>query len=463
MGLEGRVLVELLFGASVAVAVVGFISLGLRERIARVVDAVAIIALALLSIAVACVVDRSVIVWFDERFYSFGVIYDFAASKVCLIASLLMLASLPIILKLRFGVGSFKSFIAWITVAYGATLALVMSPSMLQAIVFYEMLALCAWGLVNSGDAADARAVALKVLITLFASSLVGLYVAVAIVFSASSSFAFTAINELSTHAKLAVLLLVSISALVKASQLPMYSWFVEAARAAPAAAIAFMHGAVMFDAGAFIMYRFISLCDNPPFIAAVFIGVLASATTVLAAFMYFSQINGKKLVAYATLGGASHIFIALAAGVVWTPALYAALYHLLNSMAVKTFMALSYAVLSEELSSFSLEKLPTSTATAFTITGLIATAGIPPFALFFSKYFIVLSSLVTPITLAFVAALLFESVALLLYTLHLVRRRLVREAQGIRNLGASETVSMVLLAVLAIVTAVIAAPPPVK
>jgi NADH-quinone oxidoreductase subunit L len=170
-----------------------------------------------------------------------------------------------------------------------------------------------------------------------------------------------------------------------KSAQLPLYIWLPDAMEG-PTPVSALIHAATMVTAGVYMIARTHVLFDHSPFALST-VAVIGAATALFAATMALVQTDIKRVLAYSTISQLGYMF--LGCGVA---AYSAAIFHLMTHAFFKAllFLAAGSVIhgMGDEQDMRKMgglrKKLP---ITFFTMTaGVIAIAGIYPFAGFFSK-----------------------------------------------------------------------------
>ena len=179
--------------------------------------------------------------------------------------------------------------------------------------------------------------------------------------------------------------LLYFIGATGKSAQLPLHTWLPDAMEG-PTPVSALIHAATMVTAGVYLVVRMHALFLLAPetlYIIA-FVGAL---TSLFAAVCAIGQNDLKRVLAYSTISQLGLMFLACGVG-----AFFAAMFHLTMHAFMKALLFLSAGNvlhMTHETTDMNKmgglqEKMP-RTGLLF-LTGVLAMAGIPPLAAFFSK-----------------------------------------------------------------------------
>jgi hydrogenase-4 component D len=350
-----------------------------------------------------------------------------------------------------------------------AMVGLVISPNFFQLFIFWELTTLCSWGLIAFyGDANALRSAYKALLIT----HLGGLFLAAAIVilFVNTGSFAFGAVNRLSPRTQEVVLVFVLIAALAKAAQFPFFTWL-PTAMAAPTPASAYLHAAAMVKAGIYLVARLLISMDVFPANLGLLLSGVAILTMYVALFFYFAQDDLKRLLAFSTIANLGYMVLGLAMGALGsTLALRGALLHLIGHSFTKSLLFLavggfSYVTGTHKISDLNGlgRKMPLMSL-AF-VFGALAISGVPPFNMFWSKFFIISAAFQLHSSWGWALGLLAlaESVAGFAWFLHVVHKIIFGTASpaaaDAHDPPLSMTIPVLTLAGLSVISTVFALP----
>ena len=170
-----------------------------------------------------------------------------------------------------------------------------------------------------------------------------------------------------------------------KSAQLPLYIWLPDAMEG-PTPVSALIHAATMVTAGVYMIARTHVLFDHSPFALSV-VAIVGAATALFAATIALVQNDIKRVLAYSTISQLGYMF--LGCGVA---AYSASIFHFMTHAFFKALLFLAagsviHAIGGEQdLRKMGglWKKLPVTFAV--TTVGVLAIAGIFPFAGFFSK-----------------------------------------------------------------------------
>ena len=182
-----------------------------------------------------------------------------------------------------------------------------------------------------------------------------------------------------------AIALCLVLGAAGKSAQIPLYIWLPDAMEG-PTPVSALIHAATMVTAGVYMIARTHSIFDRSPLALAV-VAIIGAVTALFAATIALVQTDIKRVLAYSTISQLGYMF--LGCGVA---AYSAAIFHLMTHAFFKALLFLAAGSVIHGLNGEQdlrkmgglRKKMP---VTFWTMTmGVVAIAGIPPWAGFFSK-----------------------------------------------------------------------------
>jgi NADH-quinone oxidoreductase subunit L len=170
-----------------------------------------------------------------------------------------------------------------------------------------------------------------------------------------------------------------------KSAQVPLYVWLPDAMEG-PTPVSALIHAATMVTAGVYMIARTHVLFDHSPFALSV-VAIVGAATAIFAATIGLVQNDIKRVLAYSTISQLGYMF--LGCGVA---AYSAAIFHLVTHAFFKALLFLAAGSVIHAIGGEQdlrrmgglWKKMPVTFAVA--TVGVLAIAGFPPFAGFFSK-----------------------------------------------------------------------------
>ena len=170
-----------------------------------------------------------------------------------------------------------------------------------------------------------------------------------------------------------------------KSAQIPLYVWLPDA-MAGPTPVSALIHAATMVTAGVYVTCRMAPLYVQAP-AAMTTVAVIGALTALFAASIGLAQTDIKKVLAYSTVSQLGYMMLAAGVG-----AFSASVFHLMTHAFFKALLFLGAGSVIHAMSGEQDIKmmgglrrhLPVTHATF--LIAVLAIAGIPPFAGFFSK-----------------------------------------------------------------------------
>jgi NADH-quinone oxidoreductase subunit L len=206
-------------------------------------------------------------------------------------------------------------------------------------------------------------------------------------------SFRFTDINSLVRSGHFAIgdpvltvaALLLFVGACGKSAQLPLYVWLPDAMEG-PTPVSALIHAATMVTAGVYMVARSNAIFVLAP-TAMKTVAIVGALTAIFAASIGLVQNDIKRVLAYSTVSQLGYMFLALGVG-----AFAAGVFHVFTHAFFKALLFLGSGSVIHAMSGEQdmrnmgalRRRIPTTYRTMF--IGMLAIAGIPGFAGFFSK-----------------------------------------------------------------------------
>ena len=284
-------------------------------------------------------------------------------------------------------------FFAFLSLFAGSMLGLVVAVNFLQLYFFWELVGLCSYLLIGFYyHKVSAREAAKKAFMTTRVGDF-GLLLGILLLqltfgtldFQALQSAVPAYVVQCGTGFLTVIALLLFVGPIGKSGQFPLHVWLPDAMEG-PTPVSALIHAATMVVAGVYLVGRAMFLFAEVPAVMN-FIAWIGGFTAIFAASIAITQRQIKRILAYSTVSQLGYMMLALGAG-----SLSASFFHLMTHAFFKAMLFLSAGAvmhaMAEEADIFKMgglrKKLPVTFA-AMTI-GVLAIAGIPPFAGFFSK-----------------------------------------------------------------------------
>jgi multicomponent Na+:H+ antiporter subunit D len=244
----------------------------------------------------------------------------------------------------------------------------------------------------------------------------------------------------------------------LKAALIPFHAWLPDAHPSAPAPISAMLSGVLIKTIGIYAMARIIlNVIGLTPLVSYILL-VMGTISMVIGVLLCMGQEDIKRFLAYSSISQVGYIVLGIGLGT--RLGIAAALFHLINHAVFKSLLflnsgAVEYATGTRDLNKMGAlkDKMPVTSTTS--LIGSMSIAGIPPFAGFWSKLFIILAC-VQAERYGFAAWAAGVSVLTLAAYLRLQRRAFFGEPgevyAGAKEVPGSMKASMVGLAALTIV-----------
>lgn len=290
------------------------------------------------------------------------------------------------------------TFYAYLSLFTFSMLGLVLSPSLVQLYLFWELVGVCSFLLIGFWYwKPTARAAAKKAFIVTRIGD-VGLFVAVILLFWQTGSFELGRIfavvqsGDMDTAMLPLIAILLFVGAMGKSGQFPLHTWLPDAMEG-PTPVSALIHAATMVAAGVFLVARTFPLFEASP-LALDTVAYIGAFTAVFAASIALVQNDIKRILAYSTVSQLGYMMLALGA-----LGYAAGLFHLMTHAFFKALLFLAAgAVMTVMHHQQDIRRMGglwyshRGLGWLFLI-GCLALAGIPPFSGFFSKEEVLISA----------------------------------------------------------------------
>jgi NADH-quinone oxidoreductase subunit L len=308
----------------------------------------------------------------------------------------------------------------------GSMIGLVLSDNFLQMFIFWEMVGMCSYALISFWNN---RPESVKSGNKVFLMTRIGdimLLAAIGVIYATLGTFSFhdaiARIGQMPEGTLVAVAFLVLGGAIAKSAQLPLFTWLYSAMEA-PTSVSALLHAATMVKAGIYLIARFILIAA--PMIAALqglwlpavaWIGVL---TAFIGATLALTTTDIKGVLAYSTVSQLGFMMAALgssgmdaANSLGWFSSMFHTMSHaFFEGLGFLLAGGIIHALGTRDMRLMGGLRKAMPLTFALALVMVITTAGLPPFAAYFSKG-LVLESLMETGTLIQVI-LLFATTAI--------------------------------------------------
>ncbi|MER2107927.1 MAG: Na+/H+ antiporter subunit A [Solibacillus sp.] len=301
---------------------------------------------------------------------------------------------------------SLHHFYCYLLLFMGAMLGVVLSDNLMVLYAFWELTSVSSFLLIAFWHHRKASRAGARKAMTITVSGGVAMLAGFLLLYAASGTFS---IREIIANIDvlqqssyfIPAMLLVLLGAFTKSAQFPFHIWLPDAMEA-PTPVSAYLHSATMVKAGIYLVARTTPIFggDGVWFWIVSGVGLL---TLFWGSFNAVKQTDLKALLAYSTvsqLGLIMSLFglgsAALALGysdssVIYTQAIFAALFHLINHSTFKGALFMMVGIVDHEVGTRDIRRLGGLMALmpfTFTIAviGSFSMAGLPPFNGFLSK-----------------------------------------------------------------------------
>ena len=288
----------------------------------------------------------------------------------------------------------YPRFYLYMSLFTASMLGLVISSSLVQLFIFWELVGLCSYFLIGFWyTKPEAAKAAIKAFVVTRFGDL-GLLFAVMGLWMGYGDLSFTHLQQVihlgavpptTLPFSLTVVgILIFFGACGKSAQFPLHIWLPDAMEG-PTSVSALIHAATMVAAGIFLVARMFFLYQAAPG-ALVVVALVGAFTALFAGSIALGQVDMKKVMAYSTISQLGYMMMGLGLA---APA--AAFFHLTTHAFFKALLFLTAGSVIHSTHTQNmwemggLAKKMKVTAIACAIGGL-ALAGIVPFAGFFSK-----------------------------------------------------------------------------
>ena len=282
-------------------------------------------------------------------------------------------------------------FYGCLLITLGSGIGVVISNHLILMAVFWGMLAITLYLMVNLAGP-DSAYPAKKTFIIVGGSDSF-LILGIAMLYVLTGSFNITDINvQIDRWLSACAFLSLIIASFAKAGAMPLHTWIPEISESTPASVMAFLPASIDKLLGIYLLARIclnlFSYHESMWFL----LRLLGSLTIVCAVFMALIQHNMKKLLAYHAVSQVGYMVVGIASA---NPVgIAGGLFHMMNNAVYKCCLFLGAGNVEKQTGTTELDKLGALGKT-MPVTFLsflfasFAISGIPPFNGFFSKWMI--------------------------------------------------------------------------
>jgi formate hydrogenlyase subunit 3/multisubunit Na+/H+ antiporter MnhD subunit len=409
---------------------------------------------------------------YSVRALSFGpgLSVDFTLRLYQFSGFILLFTTLFGVLVILYSIGYFwrrevsSTYYTYILWTLAAAAGAVLSDNLLFLLIFWEILTMLLYLLVNLGDEGHEKAATKCFAILGFSDA--ALMLGVLLIWFTNGTLSMSSLS-IGTGSALGTIMFVLLfaGAIAKAGAMPLHSWVPEMARPTHAPVMAFLPAALDKLLGIYLLAR-ISLdlfkvqSGSGLSLAMMIIG---SVTIIFAVMMALVQHNLKKLLSFHAVSQVVYMVLGVGSGI--PIAIVGGLFHMLNNAVYKSGLFLSAGAVETRTGTTELEEvgglarlMPVTFIT--TVITALSISGVPPFNGFASKWLVYQGMLegghvIFLVAAVFGSALTLASFVKVLHSLFLGRRPVGLD--GVREVGFSMQLPMIFLAILCVAFGVFA------
>ncbi len=360
--------------------------------------------------------------------------------------------------------GRWKFYTLFMLILAGLN-GVVMTGDMFNLFVFMEVAAVASYALVAFGTDFDELEAGFKYMVIGEVGGF-SILLAIALLYAKVSSLNMAVVSQVLVAQGQSplfwfIVVLFLIGFAVKMAMVPFHAWLPDAHPSAPAPVSAVLSGVFIKVLGVYAMSRLmfnvfgLSRASSPEFFNLLLGFGLLSIT--VGGLLAYNQRDYKRLLAYSSISQIGYVLIGFGIGNYW--GIVGALFHIVAHALGKGVLFLAAGAVERQTGTRDLSKLAglekSMPATTWShILGSLSLSGVPPFAGFFSKLFIVIGAVSAQMHWLAVVAALFSVVTLGYLTKVVNRSFFARPGATLtpaREAPATMVAAMLLLVVLSL------------
>ncbi len=284
----------------------------------------------------------------------------------------------------------FARFFTYLNLFTASMLILVLAGNYAMLFVGWELVGLCSYLLISFWFTRPSAASAGRKAFVVNRIGDFGFLIALMVIFSTFGTLSYAGIfgraaEELSGWAPTVIGLMLATGAIGKSAQIPLYVWLPDAMEG-PTPVSALIHAATMVTAGVYVIARSAPIFEVAP-VASGVVAAVGALTALWAATIAMGQSDIKRVLAYSTISQLGYMFLAVGA-----TAYVAGVFHLMTHAFFKALLFLGAGSVIHAMGGQQdmedmggLRKVMPVTFTTM-VVGVVAIAGFPPLAGFWSK-----------------------------------------------------------------------------
>ena len=328
--------------------------------------------------------------WMPAVGASFEIVWDPLSALMTLVVT--GVGSLIHIYSLGYMHGDprFARFFTYLNLFTASMLILVLAGNYAMLFVGWELVGLCSYLLISFWFTRPSAASAGKKAFVVNRIGDFGFLIALMLIFSTFGTLSYAGVldraaEELSGWVPTMIGLMLATGAIGKSAQIPLYVWLPDAMEG-PTPVSALIHAATMVTAGVYVIARSAPVFEMAP-VASGVVAAVGALTALWAATIAIGQSDIKRVLAYSTISQLGYMFLAVGA-----TAYVAGVFHLMTHAFFKALLFLGAGSVIHAMGGRQdmgemggLRKVMPVTFVTMAV-GVVAIAGFPPLAGFWSK-----------------------------------------------------------------------------
>lgn len=244
----------------------------------------------------------------------------------------------------------------------------------------------------------------------------------------------------------------------LKSAMFPLHSWLPDAHPSAPSPVSAMLSGVLIKVLGAYAIIRVFYMVLEPSKMVNEVLLLFGTLSMFVGAIMAIAQKDIKRMLGFSSVSQMGYILLGI--GLATPLGFLGAIYHILNHAVLKSLLFLDAGAIEEMEGTRNLEKMQGNTepiTKSTTYMGALGISGVPPFGGFFSKLIIIVAAISSGRYIYAIIGLI-VGVMTLGYYLGMLKKAF-KEKKEPKKIGISLKISLVILACLTLVTALLFVP----
>ena len=294
-------------------------------------------------------------------------------------------------------------FFFFLLVFLGAMNGLVLSNNLLWMYFFWEVTTLCSFMLIGHDDTEVARENSQRALWMNLLGGVAFIFALLVLRFKGLPLEITSLLSGGKVAGILLAMALLCVAGFTKSAQVPFQSWLT-GAMVAPTPVSALLHSSTMVNAGVYLILRMAPIYQDTLF--GSYVAFFGAFTFIATSTLALSQKNGKKILAYSTIGNLG--MIVACAGIGTPAAISAGILLILFHALAKGLLFMCVGTIEQKIGSRNIEdmrglyaKMPKTTL--ITLLGMV-TMFLPPFGALLSKWMVLEAAAREPLVVVMLA-----------------------------------------------------------